>query len=102
MIASLFIGGILGALYFYFLKMTAFKGSQRSKATELRSALGGFLLRLTALGLLLYLLGRHTSIDLPWLVLTLVIVFSFFLFQTAAKAFWHEVWHRRTQPMREN
>ncbi len=100
MTTSLMIGGVLGVLYFYSLKITAFKGSQRSIATELRSALSGFLLRLTAVALLLYILGRFTSVDLPWLVLGLVIVFSFFLFQNAAKAFWNDIRHRGTQPMR--
>jgi len=101
-ISSIFIGGALGGLYYYSLKISAFKGSQRSISTELRSALSGFLLRLSAIASLLYILNRFTSVDLPWLVLTLVIVFSFFLFQNAAMAFWSDIRHRHTQPLKGN
>jgi len=101
-IASILIGGALGGLYYYSLKITAFKGSQRSISTELRSALSGFLFRLTVIASLLYILDRFTSVDLPWLVLTLVIVFSFFLFLNAAMDFCSDIRHRRTQPLKGN
>lgn len=97
---SLWVGTVVGVIYCVSLQKTAFGISNKAKIEDMRRVLTFFSLRLLLIALVFLFLARFTELNMSFVIVSFITVFSLFLFYMAAKAFFYDMNKRQTQSRR--